>query len=255
MKSIRFYRSVFISDLHLGFRWCQAKAILSFLKSISCEKLYLVGDIFDLWEMKNKIWWNSDCNEIILQLLKMIKNGTTVIYLPGNHDDAIRKFLPCALGEGIEIADEYIHVTSNGNRYAVIHGDRYDVVVGNMKWLAILGSRIYDWLMFSNGYLHSIRVFFGYKKYWSLAGYLKKKTKKAVSFIDDFETALAHHAKVNDCIGVICGHIHNAKLSIVDEIVYANAGDWIESLTAIVETESGELELLQWHCIETHHKK
>lgn len=253
MKKRHHYRAVFISDTHLGFRGAQAKALLSFLKSIECDTLYLVGDIIDMWAMKKKIWWNLECNGIIRRILKMAKNGTKIVYLPGNHDESVRGFLPLDLGHNITVVDQTIHETINGDKYAVIHGDQYDVVVGKMRWLAVLGSTIYDLLMATNGWLHAIRVRLGYHTYWSLAGYLKQKAKKAVSVMKDFEQALVHHAAKLECKGVICGHIHNAKVIIVDDLIYANCGDWIESLTALVENDQGEIELLHWHCMLTHH--
>lgn len=253
MKKRTYYRAVFISDTHLGFRGAQAKALVSFLKSIECDTLYLVGDIFDLWAMRKKIWWDQDCNQVLRRVLKMAQNGTRIVYIPGNHDEAIRGFLPITLGADIEIVNETIHRTSSGDEYLLIHGDQFDVVVGHMKWLAVLGSTIYDWLMAVNGWLHILRVRLGYHTYWSLAGYLKKKAKKAVSFMRDFETAVINHAQKQGCTGVICGHIHNAKLHMNDDgIIYANCGDWIESLTALVENNEGKIELLHWHCIKTH---
>jgi UDP-2,3-diacylglucosamine pyrophosphatase LpxH len=197
--------------------------------------------------MKKKIWWNDECNAILRRLLKMVKTGTKIIYLPGNHDEAIRNFIPFVLGEHVEFVDALVHTTSSGERYAVLHGDQYDAVVGNMKWLALLGSTIYDWLLMSNTALHWIRTKLGYHTYWSLAGYLKSKAKKAVSFVQDFESALILHAAKHDCTGVICGHIHQARNYVKDGIRYVNCGDWIESLTAVVELDNGQLELIHWH--------
>jgi UDP-2,3-diacylglucosamine pyrophosphatase LpxH len=243
-----YYRSVFISDLHLGFRGANSSAILSFLKSVQCDYLYLVGDIFDLWAMKKKIWWNSDCTAIIRHILKMAKNGTKVVYLPGNHDDAIRSFLPFSFGTEIEIKDEAIHITSNGTKFILIHGDQFDAIVGKLKWLSVLGSVIYDWLLVGNDILHKIRVKLGYHSYWSLAGYMKQKAKKAVSYINDFEKAVLYHIIKNDCDGGICGHIHKAKIETVEKdgktYIYANCGDWVETNSAIIENSEGNLELI-----------
>lgn len=226
------YRAVFISDLHLGSRGSKAKNLLAFLKSIECEQLYLVGDVFDMWAMKSKIWWNEDCTAVIRRILKMMKHGTKVTYLAGNHDDAMRHFIPISFGTEIEIVDEAIHVTSSGDRYLIIHGDIFDFVA---RWLAIVGAHIYDWLLACNGFVHKIRLMVGFKNYWSLSGYLKKKTKRAVSAVKDFETAVLRYAAKKNCTGVICGHIHSAKLYTVNGIKYVNCGDWVESLTAIVE--------------------
>ena len=233
--------------MHLGFRGTQAAQLLSFLKSVECDTLYLVGDIIDLWAMKNKIWWDQDSNEILRRILKMIQHGTKVVYLPGNHDEQIRNFIPFVLGE-IEFVDTTIHTTSSGLRFAVLHGDQYDAVVGHMKWLAVLGHHIYDLLLMCNGTLHFIRTKFGYHKYWSLAAYLKSKAKKAVSFVKDFEKAVILHAVHENCNGVICGHIHTPKIYTNESgMIYANCGDWIESLSALVENAEGNLELIKWH--------
>ena len=248
------YKAVFISDTHLGFRGAQPLALLSFLKSIECDKLYLVGDILDVWEMKTNIHWDDACSEVVRRLLKMAHNGTKLIYLPGNHDEVIRQFLPITLSSNIEIVDQIIHVTSSGDKFAVIHGDQYDAIVSNLKWLAIVGSKLYDWLITANGVLHKVRTKLGYSTYWSLAGYLKQKAKNAVNFISSFETALIHHAKKLECDGVICGHIHMAKITNQEGMIYANCGDWVESLTAICEDESGQLKKINWHDIN-HHKE
>jgi UDP-2,3-diacylglucosamine pyrophosphatase LpxH len=247
MKQRKFYRAVFISDAHLGFRGCKAKQLLGFLKSIECETLYLVGDIFDLWAMKKKIWWDADCNAVVRRILKMAKQGTKIVYIPGNHDEAIRTFLPFHFGDNIVFINEVCHTTSIGEHYVVIHGDQFDVVVGHMKWLALLGTTLYDWLIVLNEVLHSIRVRLGYQSYWSLAGYLKAKTKKAISFVHDYKTAVLHHAKKNGCSGAICGHIHTAEIFDGGDGIYANCGDWVESLTALVENDQGKLELIYWH--------
>lgn len=243
MKNRIKYRSVFISDLHLGFRGCNSKALLLFLKSIECDNLFLIGDVFDFWAIRSKIWWNSECTAVIRRILKMIKSGTKVIYLPGNHDDDLRHFLPFAFGSEIEFADEYVYTTLTGKKLLLIHGDIFDVVA---KWLSILGSHVYDWLLVSNGVLHKIRMLLGYKKYWSLAGYLKKRTKKALSAVKDFENAVIHHAHKAGCSGVICGHIHTAVMYEKDGMLYINCGDWVESNTAIVENLDGKFELIHW---------
>lgn len=237
-----YYRAVFLSDAHLGFRGANTTALLSFLKSIQCDYLYLVGDILDLWEMKKKILWDANCSAIIRQILKLAKHGTKIIYLPGNHDDAIRSFLPLAFGEEIVVQDEALHITTDGTRFLLIHGDQFDTVVGHVKWLAVLGSTIYDWLLISNDILHKIRVKLGYHSYWSLAGYLKQKAKRAVSFVKDFEYSVIHYAINHQCDGVIVGHIHSPKIFETTEkgreFVYVNCGDWVESLLLKIQRAS-----------------
>lgn len=244
MKRRTHYRTIFLSDTHLGFRGAQAKHLLAFLKSVECDYLYLVGDIFDFWAMRNKIWWDHHCDAILRRILKMIKTGTKVVYLPGNHDEVIRTFIPILLGS-VEVVNETTYTTQLGKRYSVFHGDHYDVVVGKLRWLALLGSTLYDWLLWANSGLHHLRVRMGYPTYWSLAKYLKAKAK--IAFIRDFEKAIVMHAKKNNCTGVICGHIHTPKIVVIDGIEYVNCGDWVESLTAVVENDAGYLELVNHH--------
>ena len=238
------YYAVFLSDIHLGSRGCKAKQLLAFLKSITCEYLYLIGDIFDLWAMKGKVWWNQYCTDVLRRILKMIKQGTKVIYVLGNHDEPIRHFVPLTFGTEITVVDETIHQMFDGTRLLIIHGDRFDFVA---RWLSILGSHIYDRLLLLNGVVHKIRVILGFRKYWSLSAYLKKRTKRALSVIQSFEDAVLRYAKKINCDGAIVGHIHTAKLTTVDDIIYGNCGDWVESLTALVETEEGHLKIIQWH--------
>ena len=239
------YKAVFISDLHLGFHGCNAEILLNFLKSISCDTLYLVGDVMDLWQLRRKPYWDATHTAIIRRFLKMIKAGTKIVWVPGNHDEALRLFTPFSFGEEIEIVDEAVHVTSSGLVFDVIHGDQFDIVVGHMKWLAKLGAVLYDWLLLANGIVHKVRLKLGYHSYWSLAGYLKQRAKSAVSFIKDFETAALLHASHNKRDGVICGHIHKSKLESVDiegrMLIYANCGDWCESNTFLYEDEDGNI--------------
>jgi UDP-2,3-diacylglucosamine pyrophosphatase LpxH len=250
MKRRTHYRSVWISDLHLGFRGCKAKQLHNFLKSIECDFLYLVGDVFDLMAMRSRIHWDAETTGVIRRILKMMKRGTRVVYITGNHDEPIRLFVPFAAGSEIAIENEIIHVTKSGKRLMVIHGDKFDFVVGHMKWLTILGSRLYDWLLSLNSILHTVRVRLGFTKYWSLSAYLKSKTKRAISFVHDFESAAMLYAEKNECCGVICGHIHTPKMYVDRGILYANCGDWVESLSALVENDEGNLELVHWHDLD-----
>jgi len=238
------YRSIFISDLHLGFRGAKTKNLLSFLKSVECEYLFLVGDVFDLWAIKG---WSPDCTAVLRRILKMMKSGTKVIYITGNHDDAIRFYAPIAFGDEIEFANEYIHTTASGLRLLLIHGDIFDFV---SKWLSHVGAHIYDWLIRLNSLVHRIRMLFGIKKYWSLSAYLKRRTKKALNVVKSFETTVIRYAQSKNCGGVICGHIHTAAMTEHDGVLYVNCGDWVESLTAIVEHPTGNLELIHWHDLE-----
>lgn len=240
----RQYRTVFLSDAHLGFRGTQADALHSFLQGIECETLVLVGDIFDLWAMRKRVFWTVHCTAVVRRVLNMVKKGTRVLYLPGNHDENIRTLLPFSLGENqIDVADEGVYETLSGKRLLLIHGDQFDWVVGNMKWLAVLGSAAYDILLHMNGILHFVRAHLG-MPYFSLAAYLKAKAKRAVSFVKDFETAVMGMAKSRNCDGAVVGHIHTPKIHDHDGFLYINCGDWVESLTAVVETLEGELQLL-----------
>lgn len=251
MKHLRtHYRAIFISDAHLGFRGANAKQLLAFLKSVECEYLYLVGDIFDLWEMSKRIWWNVDCTAVLHRILKMAKSGTKIVYVPGNHDEAIRTFLPFILGPEFEFVEETSHTTATGVEYGVIHGDQFDGIIGRIRWLCKIGNVLYGKLLMLNSVLHHIRVAMGFHTYWSLAGFLKHKAKKAVSFMKDFETSVVKHAKKHKRAGIICGHIHHAKVETIDGIIYANCGDWVESLTALVENAAGEIELIHWHDLQ-----
>ncbi len=239
------YRSIFISDTHLGFRGANPSALNEFLKTVDCEYLYLIGDIFDIWELRKRIHWSEDCNNVLRKLLKLHKNGTKIFYIPGNHDEALRNFLPFNLG-GIEFLNETYHHTKNGEKYLIIHGDQFVFVVGHMKWLAVLGSTLYDWLIVMNRLVNKSRSIFGFTTHWSLSGFLKQKAKKAVSFMRDFETASKKYAEKLECVGVITGHIHNAKIDATDKIKYLNCGDWVETLSWISEDDQGVFELHYW---------
>lgn len=238
------YRTIFISDLHLGFRGAKTKNLLAFLKSVECEYLFLVGDVFDLWALKG---WNPDSTSVLRRILKMMKNGTKVIYLTGNHDEAIRHYVPLAFGEEISFVDEYVYTTICGLKLLVIHGDIFDFVP---KWLSHVGAHLYDWLIRANSLVHRLRLMCGMKTYWSLSAYLKRKTKKALSAVKNFETAVLRYAQRQNCDGVVCGHIHTAMMAHREGMLYINCGDWVESLTAFVEYNDGRMELIYWHDLE-----
>ncbi|MBK5966287.1 UDP-2,3-diacylglucosamine hydrolase [Thiocystis minor] len=238
------YRSIFISDVHLGFRGCQARFVLDFLQATQCRQLYLVGDIVDIWAMKNGLYWPDSHNQVVREILDKARQGTEVIYLPGNHDDLFRNHLGARVGE-VTVRDEVVHTTADGRRFLVLHGDKFDGVVQHSLWLAKLGSRAYDNLLALNGLLSRVRSLFGLK-YWSLAGYLKHKIKNAVSYIGNFEQALAREAERRELDGMICGHIHHAEMRDIASVSYCNCGDWVESCTALVEHHDGRLELLRW---------
>ena len=238
------YRSVWISDLHLGTPGCQASALLGFLKYFESEHLFLVGDIVDGWQLRRSWYWPQAHNDVVQKLLRKARKGTRVIFIPGNHDEFARRYLGHDFG-GIEVAEDWIHETADGRRLWIVHGDLFDGVIQCAKWLAHVGDTLYELTLKLNRHLNSLRARLGLP-YWSLSKYLKFKVKRAVSFIGDYEMALAREARRRGVHGVVCGHIHHAELREIDGITYANDGDWVESLTALVEHTDGRLELLDW---------
>jgi len=242
------YRSIFISDIHLGTPGCQAGHLLDFLRHTDSKYLYLVGDIIDGWQLRRGWFWHQSHNDVIQKVLRKARKGTQVTYIAGNHDEAARQFLGLAFG-GIEIRDEAEHRTADGRRLLVIHGDLFDAVVQGAKWLAYLGDQAYVLTLKLNRWFNHIRATLGLP-YWSLAQFLKQRVKNAVSYINHFEDALAHEARKRGYQGVVCGHIHKAEIRDIGGILYCNDGDWVESLTALVELESGELRIIDWKAIE-----
>ena len=238
------YRSVWISDLHLGTPGCQAHALLDFLRRVECETLFLVGDIVDGWQLRRNWYWPQAHNDVVQKLLRKARKGTRVIFVPGNHDEFARRYVGHEFG-GIEVVEDWIHVTADGRRLWITHGDLFDGVVQCAKWLAHVGDRMYEFTLRLNRHLNSLRARLGLT-YWSLSGYLKHKVKRAVSYVGDFEAAVAREARRRGVQGVVCGHIHRAELREIDGIIYANDGDWVESLTALVEHADGRLELVDW---------
>jgi len=244
-KDVKHFRTIWISDLHLGTTGCQAKRLLEFLKATESETLYLVGDIIDGWQLKRRWYWDQTHNNIVQTVLKKAKKGTNVIFVPGNHDEAARQFIELDFG-GIQVRDELVHTTADGKRMLVLHGDRFDGVIACAKWLAYLGDRMYTVILKINQVFNQWRARAGLP-YWSLSQYLKLKVKNAVSYITKFEDALADEARKRGLDGVICGHIHKPEIRDIDGIKYCNDGDWVESLSALIEEADGELRLITWH--------
>jgi UDP-2,3-diacylglucosamine pyrophosphatase LpxH len=238
------YRAVFISDLHLGTPGCQAKELLAFLKSHPSQYLYLVGDIIDGWQLRRKWHWPQAHNDVIQKILKKARKGCRVVFVPGNHDEFARQFDGQHFG-GVEVRNEAVHTTADGRRLWVIHGDYFDSVIQCAKWLAYLGDNLYELSLRINRHFNAWRSRLG-MPYWSLSQYLKDRVKTAVNFINDFEVAVAGEAKKNGYQGVVCGHIHRAEMREIDGILYCNDGDWVESLTALVEHFDGRLEIVHW---------
>ncbi|WP_308418705.1 MULTISPECIES: UDP-2,3-diacylglucosamine diphosphatase [Leeia] len=238
------FRSIFISDIHLGTAGCQADYLLDFLKHTESDYLFLVGDIVDGWALRRQWFWKQSHNDVVQKLLRKARKGTQVTFIPGNHDEAIRQFIGLSFGD-IHIADEVVHTLADGRRMLVLHGDLFDGVIQCAKWLAFVGDRAYEFTLKLNRWLNLLRARLGLG-YWSLSQYLKHKVKKAVNFVSQFEEAVAAEARRRGLDGVVCGHIHKAELRDINGVLYANDGDWVESLTALVELENGELRILSW---------
>jgi UDP-2,3-diacylglucosamine pyrophosphatase LpxH len=242
------YRAIFLSDTHLGTPGCQADALLDFLRRTESDALYLVGDIVDGWQLKRRWYWHQRHNDVIQKVLRKARKGTRVVYVPGNHDEAARHYAGVSFGD-IRIAAEAIHVTLDGRRLLVTHGDLFDGVIRCAKWLALVGDALYTFTLKLNQHVNALRGRLGLP-YWSLSRFLKQRVKNAVSYIGAFEEALAAEARRRGLDGVVCGHIHKAEVREVDGVLYCNDGDWVESLTALVETHEGELRILHWPLLE-----
>jgi UDP-2,3-diacylglucosamine pyrophosphatase LpxH len=238
-------RAIFLSDIHLGTRGCQAERLLDFLRHHDSEYLYLVGDIVDFWAMKRSIHWTAAQNTVVQKVLRSARKGTRVVFVPGNHDEALREYVGITFGD-IRLEADCIHETADGRRFLLVHGDDYDQVTRHHRWVAVLGDMAYNALVRINTWLSWVRRRLGVAGYWSLAGYAKRKVKTAVNFIFDFEDSVIHGARERGVDGVICGHIHWAAMKQVDGLTYVNCGDWVDSCTAIVEHLDGRLELVEW---------
>ncbi len=250
---VKRYRTIFISDLHLGTPGCQAVELLEFLKAHPSDNLYLVGDIIDGWQLRRKWYWPQSHNDVVQKLLRRARKGCRVVFVPGNHDEFARQFLGHSFG-GIDVVEEAVHLTADGRKLWVIHGDYFDGVVQCAKWLAHLGDNMYEFTLRLNRHLNSLRARMGLP-YWSLSAYLKHKVKKAVSYVNQFETAVAAEAAKRGHQGVVCGHIHRAEMRDIDGVLYCNDGDWVESRTALVEHFDGTLELVEWEASHPTHRK
>jgi UDP-2,3-diacylglucosamine pyrophosphatase LpxH len=238
------YRTIWISDIHLGTPGCNADLLIDFLKATECETLYLVGDIIDMWRLRKGWYWPPRHNDVVRRILKMAKHGTHVVYVPGNHDEVLRDYLALSFGD-VTIENQPIHETADGRRLLVLHGDQFDGVVLYHKWLAFLGDNAYELLLKSNIALNWVRRRIGLP-YWSLSAYMKKRVKNAVQFIWRYEEVVAHAAAEAGVDGVVCGHIHSAEIRQFGSVTYYNDGDWVESCTALVEHFDGRMEILDW---------
>ncbi|MDP3871421.1 MAG: UDP-2,3-diacylglucosamine diphosphatase [Methyloversatilis sp.] len=238
-------RALFLSDIHLGTRGCQADALLDFLRHYESDYLYLIGDIIDFWSMSRSIHWTPAQNTVVQKVLRRARKGTQVVFVPGNHDEALREYAGTVFGD-IAVHLDHIHVAADGKRYWLVHGDDFDQVTRHHRWVALLGDVAYNALVRINAWMSRVRRRLGIAGYWSLAGYAKRKVKSAVSFIYDFEDSVMHEARSRGVDGVICGHIHAVAQRTIDGVVYMNCGDWVDSCTAIVEHADGRFAIIDW---------
>ena len=241
------YRSIFVSDVHLGTKDSQADKLNNFLKHNTCDTLYLVGDIIDAWRIQQNKWrWKQSHTNVVRRVLGHAKRGTRVVYVAGNHDEFLRPMIPYGFSFGlVEIHNQIEHIGIDGKHYLVTHGDLFDGITRLAPWLSFLGDKAYDIILSFNSKFNWVRHKFGFG-YFSLSKYLKAKVKKAVDFIFQFEKNLASYCKKRGFDGVICGHIHHAEIKEIDGVTYMNDGDWVESCTALVEHHDGRWEIVTW---------
>ena len=238
------FRTLFLSDIHLGSRAAKADWLLDFLRHHRAETIVLVGDIVDGWRLKRNWYWPQDCNNVVQKLLRQARKGTRIIYIPGNHDEFLRDFPGTHFG-GIEVALNIIHEAADGKRYLVLHGDEFDVVVRHARMLAHLGDWAYDLAIQVNRVVNLARRHLGLP-YWSFSSWAKLQVKQAVNFIGEFRRVVVEEARKHGVDGVICGHIHHAAIENLDGIRYINTGDWVESCTAVAEHHDGTMRLIAW---------
>ncbi|MCE7796091.1 metallophosphoesterase family protein [Sphingobium sufflavum] len=240
----RRFRTIWISDIHLGTRGCNAQMLIDFLDSVDSDTLYLVGDIIDGWALKKRLYWPTAHNDVVWRIMKRARRGTRVIYIPGNHDEMFRQFTGLNFG-GVEVRRKKIHITADGRKLLVLHGDEFDAIMLAHRWLAVVGDAAYTALMALNRHVNRVRRWMG-MPYWSLSKMAKHKVKNAVAFISRFEEIVAHEAERRHIDGVVCGHIHTAEIRQFGDITYYNDGDWVEGCTALVEQADGSMEVLHW---------
>lgn len=238
------YRTIFISDVHLGAREAQSEYLLDFLRHMESDHLYLIGDIFDLWKARSGCYWPQINNEIIQLILHKARHGTRIIYIPGNHDERLRDYIG-AIFNDIIIAKDHIHETANGKKLLLIHGDEFDCMVSTSAWLACLGSFGYSICLWLNRHFNYCRRKLGFP-YWSLSSHLKGKLKNAMTHIARFEQASVTEAARHGVDGVVCGHIHHVNIDTINGMLYCNTGDWVENCTAIAEDANGDLSIIRW---------
>jgi UDP-2,3-diacylglucosamine pyrophosphatase LpxH len=242
----RKFRTLWVSDVHLGTPGCKAAAFADFLKQHDCEQLYLVGDIIDGWALKSEFYWPQEHSNVLRRILTKAKRGTRVTYVTGNHDEFLRKFVDNQLALGnIQVVNEAVHETADGRRLLVTHGDAFDVITRYHRWIALAGDAVYRATMQASELINHGRRLAG-MRYWSLSAYAKQRVKTAVNIISNFESSVAHECRRRKFDGVVCGHIHHAEIRAVEGITYHNCGDWVDSCTALAEDTRGRIRLLRW---------
>ena len=244
------YQSIWISDIHLGFKDCKSEYLINFLQSTESNTLYLVGDIIDLWSMKKNFYWSDSHYQVLQEIQKKVEQGTKVIYIPGNHDITLRNYINKTI-MGVEVHQHFIHRSSNGKRYLIMHGDEFDHATRYNQLISIIGDSAYDFLLFLNRWTNRFRTITG-NNYWSLASWLKIKVSKAREAIESFENAAIHEARKHGVDGIICGHIHHPVIKQDKNITYVNDGDWVENCTALVENNLGDINLIHWSSLKKH---
>lgn len=248
------YRTLWISDVHLGTPGCKAEHLVDFLKHAECETLYLVGDIVDGWKLRNSWFWPQEHTNVVRKILTKSKRGAKVYYVTGNHDEFLRKFVGFGLAIGnIRIVNEHVHTTADGRRLLVTHGDAFDVITRYHRWIALVGDSAYDLTMQANHWLNQARRLLG-MRYWSLSAFAKKSVKNAVNIVSEFEQSVAHECRRRGLDGVVCGHIHQAEIRDIGGVQYLNSGDWVESCTALGEDFNGRIQVINWVQIDHLHE-
>jgi UDP-2,3-diacylglucosamine pyrophosphatase LpxH len=241
-------RALFLSDVHLGSRACQAERLLAFLKDYECQMIFLLGDIVDFWSLKRGVYWPASHNTVVQKLLRQARHSVKILYIPGNHDEALRGYLDSSFGN-IRVKKDHVHFAADGRRYALLHGDEYDQVATCARWLSALGDAGYNFLVALNRLLSAMRRRLGIGGHWSLADYAKRNLHGAARFVSAFEWAVARHGSALNVDGVICGHIHTPAIKRLENVLYLNCGDWVDSCTAIVEHLDGRMELVRHRAV------
>lgn len=239
------YRSIWISDVHLGTRHSQVNKLLAFLRETECEQLYIVGDFIDGWQLRRKWFWTEEYNLLVQKLLRKNRKQTRVTFIIGNHDEFLEQFLGLNFG-AVQLAERTVHIAADGKRYVVIHGHQFDGLAHFNRLLDRVGSALYERILDMNVWVNRVRRLLGFG-YWSFASYIKLKAKRAMKYVNDYEEALIQFARKSEACGVICGHIHRPEIRQVGDVVYMNCGDWIENCTALVEDFTGKISLLNFH--------